>query len=75
MRRFRKDVACYIDWYNESRPHQSLDGKTPQDVYSGSSVSPPDYPTRGTDAIKLDVVVSYHDGQRHLPVIELRKAA
>ena len=72
---FRKDVACYIDWYNESRPHQSLDGKTPQDVYSGSSVSPPDYQTRRTDAVKLDLVISYHKGQRHLPVIELRKAA
>ena len=72
---FRKDLACYIDWYNEFRPHQSLAGRTPQDVYSGSSVSPPDYQTRGANAVKLDLVVSYHLGQRHLPVIELRKAA
>jgi len=71
----RKGLAVYVDWHNESRPHQSLDGRTPQDVYSGSSISPPSYPARGPNAVKLDLVVSYHGGQRHLPVIELRKAA
>ncbi len=31
--RFEYEVACIIDWYNESRPHMTLNGKTPDEVY------------------------------------------
>ena len=27
------EVACIIDWYNEHRPHMTLIGKTPNEVY------------------------------------------
>jgi len=31
--RMRQEVHCYLDWYNEFRPHMSLRGKTPNEVY------------------------------------------
>ena len=30
---FEYEVACIIDWYNESRPHMTLDGKTPNETH------------------------------------------
>jgi transposase InsO family protein len=30
---FEHEVALIIDWYNEHRPHDTLDGKTPNEVY------------------------------------------
>ncbi len=31
--RMREELACYVIWYNEHRPHQSLNGMTPAEVY------------------------------------------
>jgi hypothetical protein len=31
--RFEHEVECIIDWYNEARPHMTLNGKTPNEVY------------------------------------------
>ena len=35
MRRetFRKELCLYAEWYNEHRPHQTLDSRTPNEVY------------------------------------------
>ena len=30
---FEHEVGLVIDWYNEHRPHETLDGKTPNEVY------------------------------------------
>jgi len=30
---FEREVALAIDWYNEHRPHETLGGKTPNEVY------------------------------------------
>ena len=32
---FRLELANYFHWYNDARPHQSLDGRTPNEVYLG----------------------------------------
>ena len=29
----RKELTCHLDWYNECRPHEYLDGRTPNEVY------------------------------------------
>jgi len=29
----RKGLTCHLDWYNEHRPHEYLDGRTPNGVY------------------------------------------
>ena len=30
---FRREVALVLDWYNEHRPHTTLGGRTPNEVY------------------------------------------
>ncbi len=32
---FRRELTAIAEWYNESRPHTWLDGKTPNEVYFG----------------------------------------
>jgi putative transposase len=32
---FRRDVRVALDWYNEFRPHTTLRGRTPNEVYDG----------------------------------------
>jgi len=32
---FRREVGLAIDWYNEHRPHMTLGGRTPNEVYAG----------------------------------------
>ena len=34
----RKDIAEYIAWYNDERPHSSLDGQTPTQVWLDSLI-------------------------------------
>lgn len=34
-REFRKELKLVVDWYNDARPHQSLRGCTPNEMYSG----------------------------------------
>jgi hypothetical protein len=33
-RAFQKELRLYIDWFNEHRPHVTLKGRTPNEVYS-----------------------------------------
>ena len=33
---FRHEVGLAIDWYNEQRPHMTVGGRTPNEVYAGS---------------------------------------
>jgi hypothetical protein len=30
---FRRELLLFIDWYNEHRPHMSLRGATPNEIY------------------------------------------
>ena len=32
---FRREMGLAIDWYNEQRPHTTLGGRTPNEVYTG----------------------------------------
>ncbi|MFH1748332.1 MAG: DDE-type integrase/transposase/recombinase [Planctomycetota bacterium] len=71
----RAAMLLHQEWFNKHRPHQGLDGLTPQDVYEGrsSNVEPVDLrdPTNGP----LQLVVTHHRGSPLLPVVTLRKAA
>jgi transposase InsO family protein len=34
-RAFRRELAYFFEWYNEHRPHMTLSGRTPNEVYHG----------------------------------------
>jgi putative transposase len=93
-RHFRQQAVRYIDWYNEHRPHATLGGRTPNEVYFSRKpanrrprVEPRKrWPRRPKcarpqtlvagqpgDQFALDVV--FLNGQRHLPVVTVRRAA
>ncbi len=80
----RFEMGCYATWYNEHRPHQALNGKTPVEVYTGSAsgaraIEPrPKWPvdgdhTRRARPIQMDI--TFVEGRRHLPVVDLQRAA
>ncbi len=37
VREARESIGRYLTFYNEERPHQALDNRTPAEVYYGSS--------------------------------------
>ena len=81
----RHEVRLYEIWYNTQRPHMGLAGKTPREVYAARAARwrrfepRPKWPHRSRRSrasnIKLRLAVSYIEGRKHLPVIELRRAA
>jgi len=75
----RGELVAFVGWYDAHRPHQSFGGRTPAEVYeeleradqregSGSA-------TPLTLGKPLALRVSYLDGRKHLPIVELRAAA
>ncbi|KPK48211.1 MAG: hypothetical protein AMK72_07375 [Planctomycetes bacterium SM23_25] len=90
----RTELTCHLDWYNEHRPHDYLDGRTPNEVYhdrpaanQAPRIEPrSNWPCRapcaapaadidGAPGRKVSLVVSFHAGRKHLPVIQLRRVA
>ncbi len=82
----RADLTVYTSWFNEHRPHQALEGRTPLEVYHHLApasaarrfVPRANWPThrgRGEPGIRTALVVTYHEGRRQLPIFELRQAA
>jgi len=87
----RRELRLYAVWYNQHRPSQALDGRTPREVYaslptanteprfeprtSWPSNASPQTLMRGERGTKLSLVVGYVEGRRHLPVVEIRQAA
>jgi len=57
------------------RPYQSLDGRTPQEIYNGLPILQTQHETRGKNGVKLKLSVSYFKGRKHLPIVSLQKAA
>ena len=91
---FRGELVLFIDWYNEYRPHKTLGGKTPEEVYHhrysanrkprieprerwprSSPCAQPQTLIAGKRGQRIEMVVSFHKKQRHLPVVELKRAA
>lgn len=90
----RGELAFYLAWYNEHRPHEYLDGRTPNEVYHdrsaanqaarievranwppGAPCAAPIVPVDAEPGQKVELVVSYHAGRKHLPVIQLKRVA
>jgi putative transposase len=90
----RRELALYVGWYNGQRPHDALDGATPDEIYfdrmpacrkprfeprrswpRGSPCAGPKTAIRGRRGRGLDLEVSYLAGRKHLPIVELKRAA
>ena len=80
----RHELACYVTWFNEYRPHQALSGKVPDEVYRDRAHRPPVFETRSMRAQapngvqpvnRLTLAVRFFEGRRHLPIVQLRPAA
>jgi transposase InsO family protein len=69
----RSKLTTYIRWYNFFRPHQGLDGASPADIYTSKQQKKDAVTFRPDD--KLELLVSFHKGEKLLPIIRLRKAA
>jgi len=68
---FRRELAAIIHWYNEFRPHTTLGGKTPNEVYEGrfpanrkSRIEPRRRWPRGSPCAKPWALVAGKPGQR-----------
>jgi len=88
--RMREELVCHLEWYNQHRPHEYLDGRTPNEVYydrpatnlalrvepraawpTTSACAAPRVPIRGAPGQVFRLVVDYHAGRKHLPVVKL----
>ncbi len=66
---FEREVTLAIDWYNEWRPHDTLGGKTPNEVYFTRPAAherprrePRDGWSRGSPCAKLQVDIEGESG-------------
>jgi hypothetical protein len=87
----QREVALLVGWSNEHRPHQALDGATPDEVYEqrlpanrSPRIEPrPHWPRPSPCAAPRTLVARQPgdqrklvvEGRRHLPVMSLRRAA
>jgi transposase InsO family protein len=71
----RHELACFVCWYNEHRPHKYLAARTPNEVYSQSPPLPRIEETPNRELPKMTVAISYFEGRKHLPIIKIRAAA
>ncbi len=70
----QRDLSCYFDWFARQRPHQGLDGRTPQEVYNGVPVVAREK-LKAPEVPQSELIVRFHEGRRQLPIVELRRAA
>jgi transposase InsO family protein len=78
----RRELGAYALWYNRSRPHMHLGGRTPDEAFFGRPAprqrfeTRPRMPNRGIPRCRsLELVVGHLGNRSHLPVVELRRAA
>ena len=73
----RHELASYVSWFAEHRPHQGLGGRTPNEVYDelpACNLASKE-PQKAQTIPRRELVVRYHEGRRELPIVELRRAA
>ena len=70
----RREVSLYLNWHAEHRPHQGLDGRTPQEVYDRQPAVE-QAKLKAKEVPQSELIVRFHGGRRQLPIVELRQAA
>jgi hypothetical protein len=75
----RAELVAFAQWHDAHRPHQSFGGRTPAEVYEGlERVDQRAVRKSGsllTSGKPLALKVSYLEGRKHLPIVELKAAA
>ena len=75
LRSMRFELGLYITWYNEHRPHQSLSGMTPMEVYSGADPPSRTFRLPNSRLPNMELSVEHYHGRLPLPIVSLRQAA
>jgi len=83
-----EELAVFVEWYDEHRPHRALGGATPNEIYFGRPRARDAprfevrgrYPTRDVElraeaGTVVELCVERYRGRAHLPVVEIRPAA
>jgi putative transposase len=83
--RMRKEIAAFVTWYGEHRPHATLGGRTPNEVLSGKRPQrlwprfeprarfPRRYAVRAKHGQRLELHVDRLEGRHHLPLVRLEQ--
>lgn len=86
----RCEIRCFIEWYNENRPHSALNGQTPNEVYNGARpanrqprkhwqrrlpCANPRTRLAGKSGTRFTLAVNHHAGRSHLSIVSLQRAA
>jgi transposase InsO family protein len=91
LHEMQAEVAAFVRWYNDHRPHQALKGATPAELRDGARPASnarrleprplmplhrrPRDGPRASRCRDLRAVVDYVEGRHHLPIVSLRRAA
>jgi hypothetical protein len=94
VKTFRHELSWFIVWYNQHRPHSTLGGRTPEEVYfqqrptnrrprfepralwpRSARCALPQVLVKGQPGVRIELVVSYQQKRKHLPVVTIRRAA
>jgi hypothetical protein len=75
----RAELVGFVQWYDAYRPHQSFGGRTPAEVYERLGRADQRAGTQSASPLnsggQLALKVSYLEGRKDLPIVELRAAA
>jgi hypothetical protein len=72
----RHELSLYFTWYNQYRPHEYLLSRTPLEVYNyAPKKEPPLKLIHSSQVPQMELQLSFIDGRKHLPIIELKQAA
>ncbi len=70
----RREIILYLTCFAEFRPHQGLDGRTPNEVFEERPAVEQAKP-KAKEILRSELVVRFYEGRRQLPIVELRRAA
>ena len=65
---FRRELSFYVEWFNEHRPHSSLEGRTPNEVYFARD-------GRSEEPTGQVVAIEAFQSRPNLPIVRLVSAA
>ena len=79
------ELVLYVIWYNIHRPHSAflkyqnkcepMGARTPDEVYNNSPpiVKPAEF-RYNSEVPRIQINISYFEGRKHLPIIEIKEA-